>query len=279
MVEDIADQVTGALHEDRAFDDVTAALLPKTMQAKARIITREGMILCGRPWVEAVFVQLDAQVTLAWQGDDGDRFSENDLLCEITGPAWALLAGERTALNFLQTLSATATQAWEYSQVLIDGQTQLLDTRKTLPGWRLAQKYAVRCGGGHNHRHDLAEAYLIKENHLTAVDGIANAVQIAREQHPELLLEVEVETLDELKQALDQGVERVLLDNFDLDAMKQAVVLNKGRAQLEVSGNVTIKTLPAIAATGVDFVSVGAITKHIQAIDLSMQLELESSPS
>ncbi len=271
---DISEQVAQALREDCAENDVTAALLPEQTQASGRIITREAMVLCGCAWVEAVFAQIDEHIMLNWQGNDGDHFNAGAEICMIKGPAKGMLAGERTALNFLQTLSATATQTWAYSKALQGTSTQLLDTRKTLPGYRLAQKYAVSCGGGHNHRKNLAEAYLIKENHLASLGGVTAAVAEARAQHPEISLEVEVETLEELTEALELGVDRILLDNFQLAMLEKAVKLNDRRAELEVSGNVTLDNIAEIAKTGVDFISVGALTKHVNAIDLSMQLDL-----
>ncbi|TCO76177.1 carboxylating nicotinate-nucleotide diphosphorylase [Chromatocurvus halotolerans] len=263
--------VERALAEDVGSGDISARLIPEDSTASARVITREAGVLCGRPWATAVFAAVDARCELDWQAEDGDVLTPGQTLFTVHGPARALLTAERTALNFLQTLSGTATRCDEYRQRIADQHTRLLDTRKTLPGLRMAQKYAVSCGGCDNHRLGLFDAFLIKENHIAASGGIAAAVKAARGVAPELPVEVEVETLAELREAIHAGAERVMLDNFTLDAMREAVALTDGRCELEASGNVTLDTLPAIAATGVDFISIGALTKDVKTLDLSMR--------
>ncbi len=272
---EITSQVHQALSEDHAHNDVTADLLDPDLRARGEIKVRESVLLCGVAWVEAVFSQLDENIQIQWHGKDGHFFEADAVICTLEGPAKPLLSGERVALNFLQTLSGVATQTHQYCASLQGTNTKLLDTRKTLPGWRMAQKYAVRCGGGENHRLHLADAYLIKENHIIALGGLAQAVGAARLAHPDLLLEVEVETLDELDQALALGVNRIMLDNFDVPLMREAVVINNGRAKLEASGNIDNSSIAEIAASGVDYISVGALTKHIQAIDFSMRITLQ----
>ena len=264
--------VDAALREDLGSGDITAELLPETERATARVICREPGVLCGRPWVDAVFESIDARVELSWDLGDGDAIAEGAQLFEARGPARALLSGERTALNFLQTLSGTATRCRHYADLVGGTGVRLLDTRKTLPGLREAQKYAVRCGGCFNHRMGLYDAYLIKENHILACGGIHSAVLRAHEQAPGKAVEVEVETLDELDEAIDAGCDRVMLDNFSLDDLHEAVRRTDGRVELEASGNVTEDTLPTIATTGVDFISIGALTKDCKALDLSMRL-------
>lgn len=256
--------------------DITASLIPAAQLAEATIISREAAIICGTAWADEVFQQLDPSVTIEWQVQDGDSVAPNQLLCRLHGPARSLLTGERTALNFLQTLSGTATTTDHYVQHLNGSHTQLLDTRKTLPGLRLAQKYAVRCGGGQNHRIGLFDAFLIKENHIAAAGGILQAVQQAQHNFPGKPVEVEVESLAELEQALAAGADIIMLDNFSLSDTEQAVQLTQQRAKLEVSGNITSERLRELAATGVDFISSGALTKHVQAIDLSMRLQIVS---
>ena len=255
--------------------DITASLIPSSQQAQATIISREAAIICGTAWVDEVFQQLDPAVSIEWQVQDGDSVAANQLLCRLNGPARSLLTGERTALNFLQTLSGTATITDHYVQHLSGSHTQLLDTRKTLPGLRLAQKYAVRCGGGQNHRIGLFDAFLIKENHIAAAGGISQAVQQAHRNFPGKPVEVEVESLAELEQALAAGATIIMLDNFSLAEIQQAVQQTQQRAKLEVSGNITSERLRELAATGVDFISSGALTKHVQAIDLSMRLQID----
>lgn len=265
LAEDLGDL---PLHEG----DITASLIPVTQIATAHVITREDCILCGTAWVDEVFAQLSDQVVIQWFFKDGDKVAANSRLCEITGPARILLTGERTALNFMQTLSGTATTTARYVALLSGSNTRLLDTRKTLPGMRLAQKYAVLCGGGKNHRIGLYDAFLIKENHIAAAGGISAAVNAARTNFPGKPVEVEVEDLIELEQALAANADIIMLDNFPLSDIQQAVAINKGQAKLEVSGNVTSESLRALSATGVDYISSGALTKNVQAIDLSMRL-------
>jgi nicotinate-nucleotide pyrophosphorylase (carboxylating) len=278
LAEELRRAVAAALAEDLGqqnaeLGDITASLIPATQQAIATIITREDCVLCGSGFVNEVFLQLGNQVSIQWHATDGDHLSANSLICTLQGSARALLTGERTALNFLQLLSGTATTTAQYVRYLEGSNTRLLDTRKTLPGLRFAQKYAVSCGGGLNHRFGLFDAFLIKENHIAAAGSIAKAVQQARQNFPGKPVEVEVENLDELKQALAAGADIIMLDNFSTPEIRQAVLLNQGRAKLEVSGNITSERLSELAATGVDFISSGALTKHVQAIDLSMRLQ------
>ena len=263
------------LAEDVGSGDLTAAIVPVAAIASATVVTREPMVLCGREWFSAVFERLDASVAIAWRVEEGAEAEPDTELCHLRGPARALLTGERTALNLLQTLSGTATVARAYAKAVAGTGAKVLDTRKTLPGLRLAQKYAVRCGGCHNHRLGLYDGILIKENHILAAGSIANAVSAAKASGAGVPVEVEAETLDELQEALTAGAERVLLDDFPLDLMRKAVALTQGRAKLEVSGNVTLDSLRQIAETGVDYISVGALTKHVRAIDLSMRIVLD----
>ncbi|WOJ98396.1 carboxylating nicotinate-nucleotide diphosphorylase [Congregibacter brevis] len=264
--------VESALAEDIGTGDITANLLPADSLAEATIITRDAGILCGQQWVSRVFKRVDERINVHWSVADGDALTTGQILLTLEGPARGLLTAERTALNFLQTLSGTATRCREYADKVEGTGVRLLDTRKTLPGLRAAQKYAVRCGGCYNHRIGLYDAFLIKENHILACGGIPAAVLRARESAPGKPVEVEVESMDELAQAIEAECERVMLDNFDLDAMREAVKLNDGRAELEASGNVTLETLSAIAQTGVDFISIGALTKACDPLDLSMRL-------
>jgi len=273
---DIPETVARALQEDLGGDvdadrDITAQLLPQAAQAEARVITREAGVFCGKRWVEEVFIQLGNNVSIIWHVEDGQSLVADQLLFELKGPARLLLTAERTALNFVQTLSGVATAVNRYVALLSGSNTQLLDTRKTLPGLRTALKYAVLCGGGQNHRLGLSDAFLIKENHIIASGSVSKAVEKALWLHPDVPVEVEVESLSELQLALAAGADIIMLDNFTLAMMQQAVTLTAKRALLEVSGNVTETTLPQIAATGVDYVSVGALTKHVQALDLSMR--------
>jgi len=274
---DIPALVTQALGEDlggeaNANNDLTAQLLPQDKNATATIITREPGIFCGQRWLDEVFKQLAGdKITVKWHVKDGDKVSENQTLCELSGSARMLLTGERTALNFVQTLSGVATEVNHYVKILQGTKTQLLDTRKTLPGLRTALKYAVLCGGGSNHRLGLADAFLIKENHIIACGSIKAAVERALWIHADVPVEVEVESIDELQQALDAKADIIMLDNFTVPMMREAVALTAGRALLEVSGNVTEKTLREFAETGVDYISVGALTKHVRAMDLSMR--------
>lgn len=272
----IPEAVARALQEDLGGEvdanrDVTALLLPAEKQAVAKVITREAGVFCGKRWVEEVFIQLGNKVTLNWHVEDGQALVADQLLFELTGPARLLLTAERTALNFVQTLSGVATEVSRYVALLAGSETQLLDTRKTLPGLRTALKYAVLCGGGNNHRLGLSDAFLIKENHIIASGSVHNAVEKALWLSPDVPVEVEVESLAELQDAIDAGADIIMLDNFSLEMMHAAVALTHKRALLEVSGNVTETTLPQIAQTGVDYVSVGALTKHVRALDLSMR--------
>ncbi|CAF0891307.1 unnamed protein product [Adineta ricciae] len=264
-----------ALKEDIGDGDVTAQLIPKEQISKATVITREKAIICGVLWFDEVFRQLDPiNVTIDWLVKDGDRAQANDLLCTLEGPSRILLTGERTALNFLQFLSGIATRCRHYADLVQETKVQLRDTRKTIPGLRLAEKYAVTQGGCHNHRWGLYDAFLIKENHIAACDNnITKAVQRAREITSKKPIEVEVENLDELKQALDTNVEMILLDNMSLDEMRQAVQITNGRAKLEASGGINETTLCAVAQTGVDYIAIGTLTKDVKAIDLSMRFQ------
>jgi nicotinate-nucleotide pyrophosphorylase (carboxylating) len=268
--------VEHALAEDIGSGDVTADLLAAGAQASARVITREPATLAGRPWFDACFRALDASMQIAWAADDGAQIAANATLCTLRGSARALVGAERCALNFLQTLSATATLTAQYVAALRGARATILDTRKTLPGLRHAQKYAVRCGGGSNHRIGLFDAILIKENHIAAAGSLSAAVRAARAHHPQLLLEVEVENFDELGAAIAAGVDRIMLDEFSIDDIRRAVAEVAGRVPLEVSGSVNLGTLPALAATGVDYISIGALTKHVRAIDLSMRIAFDA---
>ncbi|MDW8844759.1 carboxylating nicotinate-nucleotide diphosphorylase [Erwinia sp. MMLR14_017] len=276
--DDIPPSVAQALREDLGGEvdpckDITASLLPAEATSHAIVITREAGIFCGKRWVEEVFIQLGNKTEITWHVDDGDKIMADQILFEITGPSALILTAERTALNFVQTLSGVATEVSRYVSILEGTRTQLLDTRKTLPGLRTALKYAVLCGGGANHRLGLSDAFLIKENHIIATGSIRDAVEKAFWLHPDVPVEVEVESLEELTQALDAGADIVMLDNFTVDQMREAVKLTDGRAQLEVSGNVTDETLRTFAETGVDYISVGALTKHVRALDLSMRFK------
>ena len=268
--------VQRALDEDIGSGDATADLLPAEAIATARVITREDAVIAGSAWFDGCFDLLDPQVKAKWECRDGDRVAANDLLCTLKGPARALVSGERCALNFLQALSGTATVTAKYVDAIRSTKATILDTRKTLPGLRIAQKYAVRCGGGSNHRIGLFDAMLIKENHIAAAGSLAGAVRAARERHPDLLLEVEVENFDELREALAASADRVMLDEFSLDDIRKAVAEVDGKTQLEVSGGVSLETVAALAATGVDFISIGALTKHVHAIDLSMRIVVDA---
>ena len=262
-----------ALREDIGTGDVTARLIAEDTQATARVISREAGILCGVDLVNAVFAELDSTLQVVWAGRDGDPIEADAELFTVSGNARAILTGERTALNFLQLLSGTATLAHHYAQLVADTSVRLLDTRKTIPGLRLAQKYAVTCGGCHNHRVGLYDAYLIKENHIEASGGIAKAVAAAREKTPDLPVEVEVESLEELRIALDAGADRIMLDNFAVGLLREAVAMAAGAAELEAPGNVSEQTIRSIAETGVDFISVGALTKCVTPLDLSMRFD------
>lgn len=271
----IAIDIERALAEDLGQGDATAGLLPIDAQAHAELTCRDAAVIAGTAWFDACFRWFDPAVRIDWQARDGDRVAPGSVICRLSGHARSLVTAERSALNFLQLLSATATTTADYVAAVAGTAVRVLDTRKTIPGLRLAQKYAVRCGGGHNQRMGLYDAILIKENHIIAAGSIAAAVQAARRLHPDLLLEVEVESLDELEQALQAGVDRIMLDNFELAQMREAVQHTAGRVPLEVSGNVDLRTIGEYARTGVDFISVGALTKHVHAIDLSLRLQLD----
>ena len=272
---DISAVVAAALAEDVGTGDLTADLIDPNRIARAQVIAREPATLCGCAWFDETFRQIDKRIRVSWHAYDAEAIDTNFVVCDLSGPARGLLTGERTALNFLQALSGTATATRTLADILAGTQTRVLDTRKTLPGLRLAQKYAVRCGGGENHRLGLYDAILIKENHIAAAGGIRKAVEAARKRSPRVPLEVEVENLDELVQALATDADRVMLDDFAITDVKRAVELRNAqtgrRKELEVSGGVSADGLAAIAATGVDYVSVGALTKHVRAIDFSMR--------
>jgi nicotinate-nucleotide pyrophosphorylase (carboxylating) len=271
----VSQTVATALQEDIGSGDLTAQLIPADRIARACVITREDAVLCGTAWFDEVFRQIDTRVAVTWSAHDGDRVRADQQLCALEGPARSLLTGERAALNFLQSLSATATVTRRYVDAIAGTQCRILDTRKTIPGLRIAQKYAVRCGGGTNHRIGLFDAILVKENHIAAAGSIANAVSEARRIAARVLLEVEVENLVQLREALDARVERILLDNFSLADLRTAVQTTRAhanaRTELEASGNMTLERLRTVADTGVDFISVGGLTKHVRAVDLSMR--------
>ena len=272
----IARQVAAALAEDLGAGDVTAALVPASQQVRAQIIAREPAILCGTDWADATFKQLDPSIRLDWQAHDGDALVPDRAVVKLAGLARPILTGERTALNFLQTLSATATAARRYVDTVAGTGCRILDTRKTLPGMRLAQKYAARCGGAQNHRLGLYDMVLLKENHIIAAGSIGGAVSMARRTSPGVPVEVEVESLGEFDQALDAGADIIMLDELSLDDMREAVKRNRAhgiKTKLEASGGVTLSTVREIALTGVDYISIGSITKHVLAVDLSMRLE------
>ncbi len=277
LAEDIAASVDRALSEDVGTGDVTADLIPPGTRAHASVVCRDEAILCGRAWFDRVFARLDRGIDIDWHAADGQRLAPGDRICTLAGPARPILTGERTALNFLQTLSGAATAAARYAAAVAHTRCRILDTRKTLPGLRLAQKYAVRCGGAVNHRVGLFDAILVKENHIIACGGINAAVRRARERSPGLPVEVEVEDAGELREALTAGADRVMLDNFDLAALREAVAITRAAntgAMLEASGGLEMEDIVAVAETGVDFVSVGALTKHVRAVDFSMRFEL-----
>jgi len=271
----IKNDIEHAFAEDLGPGDATAELLPAQARAHAELTCRESAVIAGIAWFEACFRRMDPDVQIIWQAADGQRVEAGSVICRLSGQARALVSAERTALNFLQLLSGTATRTASYVDAVKGTNTRLLDTRKTLPGLRVAQKYAVRCGGGYNQRMGLYDAILVKENHIIAAGSIASAVEAGRRLHPALMLEVEVENLDELAQAIDAGVDRIMLDNFSLPLMIEAVQFTAGRVPLEVSGNVELDTIADFAHTGVDFISVGALTKHVRAVDLSLRLRLD----
>lgn len=277
LPDDIAETVRCALAEDVGGGDLTAVLIPDGQMAHARVVTREDAVLCGAAWFDEVFHQLDVRARIAWKTSDGDAIRAGQALCRIEGPARAILTGERTALNFLQMLSGVATRTHSYVDAIRGTHAVILDTRKTVPGLRMAQKYAVRCGGGQNHRLGLYDGILIKENHIAAAGSIVAAIGAAKASAaPGLLVEIEVENLQQLREALAAGARRILLDNFDLEGLRAAVRETGARAQLEVSGGVTLAHVRAIAETGVDFISVGDLTKNLTAVDLSLRFEKTS---
>ena len=276
LQEDIRATVARVLREDVGSGDLTAGLISENSNIDATIITRDAMTMAGQPWVDEIYQQLNPQVVLNWQASDGDKVDAGGVICNLQGLARPILTGERAALNMLQMLSATATTTARYVHAVAGSDCQILDTRKTILGLRLAQKYAVRCGGGKNHRVGLFDAILIKENHILSSGGIGPAVKAARALHPDLPLEVEVESLAELRDALAEATERILLDNFSLETLSAAVAINRSEgnppAELEASGGLTLDEIAAVARTGVDYISVGALTKNVQAIDLSMRI-------
>ena len=269
----IEENVFNALKEDIGDGDITAELIPQDNISLATVISREDCVFCGLDWFEETYRQVDPETHIDWSVDDGDRIEAGQVLCTISGSSQKIVSGERAALNFVQMLSGTATLSAVYADTIKDTDCKVLDTRKTIPGLRMAQKYAVSCGGCENHRIGLFDAFLIKENHINACDGIANAVSEARFHNPDLPVEVEVENFDELQQAIDAGADRVLLDNFDTDMMKQAVETCKGKIITEASGNITLDNIHDVAVTGVDYISTGALTKDIKAVDLSMRFD------
>jgi len=273
LFEGLEETVRGALAEDIGDGDITAELIPAEREAMAQVICRENATICGEPWVNEVFRQVDPDIRLNWEKHDGDSIDPGDVVFTATGKARSLLTAERTALNFLQTLSSVATAAREIADQVQHTDVNILDTRKTIPGLRLAQKYAVQTGGCYNHRIGLYDAYLIKENHINASGGITQAIATARALHPDRKVEVEVETIEQLEEALTARADIVLLDNFTLDMLQEAVILNKGQAKLEASGGYDIKSAVVVAETGVDYISVGSLTKHIQATDFTMLFE------
>ncbi|MBB6340047.1 nicotinate-nucleotide pyrophosphorylase (carboxylating) [Pseudomonas fluvialis] len=274
LYDEIQRNVQLALQEDVGAGDITAQLIPAERMASARVITREAAVLCGSAWVNEVFRQLAPSVVVTWNAQDGDKVSADQTLFTLNGPARALLTGERSALNFVQSLSAVATRCRQYADLVEGTSVKLLDTRKTIPGLRLAQKYAVTCGGCHNHRIGLYDAFLIKENHIAACGGIAQAIASARQIAPGKPVEVEVESLEELQQALNASADIIMLDELSHADMRTAVQLTAGRAKLEASGGINDSTLRSVAETGVDYISIGTLTKDIKAIDLSMRLTM-----
>jgi nicotinate-nucleotide pyrophosphorylase (carboxylating) len=265
-------EIESYLEEDIGSGDITAAIIPETMTAEAEVVTREDMVLCGQAWFDAVFKYLDPSISIDWLAAEGEAVGKNTLLCRLSGAARGLLTGERSALNLLQTLSATATVARQYADAVAGTGCKILDTRKTIPGLRNAQKYAVACGGCHNHRIGLYDGVLIKENHIIAAGSIANAIQTARKLSS-VPVEVEVESMQEFREAVAAKPDRIMLDNFSLDDMVAAVKLNTG-IELEASGNIGLDNIRAVAETGVDYISIGALTKNIRAVDLSMRIKL-----
>ena len=271
---DIKEIVCQALAEDIGTGDLTAKLIPGSKQADAHVITRDDAILCGTAWFDEVFHQLDSTITIEWHANDSDSIQSGQTICQVRGPARSVLSGERMALNFLQLLSGTATQTRRYVDAINGTQAKILDTRKTLPALRNAQKYAVTCGGGYNHRMGLYDGILIKENHILAAGSITRAVQQAKATAPAgVMIEVEVEDLAEIKEARAVGSERLLLDNFDLETLRIAVAETRGRAKVEASGGITLENIRAVAETGVDYISIGVLTKEVVAVDYSMRFD------
>ncbi|MCC7461115.1 MAG: carboxylating nicotinate-nucleotide diphosphorylase [Gammaproteobacteria bacterium] len=276
LPEDLVEQVSRALREDIGPGDLTARLVPAGQAMRATILCREPAVLCGTPWADAAFRQVDGRIAVRWRSQDGERVAADAVIAEIAGPARGVLTAERTALNFLQLLSGTATVTRQYVDAVAGTGCRILDTRKTLPGLRSAQKYAVRCGGGSNHRMGLYDMVLIKENHIAAAGTIPIAVAAARRAAPDVRVEIETENLDEMEQALDAGADVIMLDEFSLEDLRTAVARNRAhsrRAELECSGGVSLEQLHTLAATGVDCISIGGLTKHVRAIDLSMRFE------
>jgi nicotinate-nucleotide pyrophosphorylase (carboxylating) len=277
---DLPEQVAAALREDIGGGDVTAALVPATQRVRGGVVTRESAVLAGRPWVDATFRHLDAHVQLTWHASDGEPVAANQVVFDIAGSARAVLTGERTAINFLQLLSATATVTRRYVDAVSGTGCTILDTRKTIPGLRSAQKYAVLCGGGHNHRMGLYDRVLIKENHIAAAGSLGGALRAARSHAPGITVEAEVESLAEFEEAVAAGPDIVLLDDFSLADLRTAVALNRARGRpvkLEASGSVSLETVRTVAQTGVDYISIGSLTKHVRAVDLSMRLEFTAA--
>ena len=274
LPDDIRDSVRRALAEDIGSGDLTAALISEDSRVRGYVITRDDGVLCGRAWFDEIFHQLDERVVITWKAQDGDNIHAGETLCHVHGPARAVLSGERMALNFLQLLSGVATQTRHYVDAIRGTGASILDTRKTLPGLRKAQKYAVTCGGGKNHRLGLFDGVLIKENHILAAGSITRAMQQAKASTPQgIPIEIEVENLQQLHEALAAGADSLLLDNFDLEALREAVAYTRGRATLEASGGITLENVRAIAETGVDFISIGVLTKNVRAVDLSMRFQ------
>lgn len=273
VADSIVDSVKRALQEDIGEGDLTAQLIEESVTAKATIISRQPAIFCGQPWASEVFSQLSPDINQSWKVRDGDEIQDGQTLCELSGPSRPILSGERTALNFLQTLSGTATRTQQFVSAVKGTNAKILDTRKTIPGLRLAQKYAVKCGGGNNHRMGLFDGILIKENHIEASGSLEKAIADALSINSNILVELEVETLDQLRKALDAGVKRLLLDNMTIEQLKQAVEITDKKAELEASGGVTINNVLEIAETGVDYISIGDLTKSIDAVDLSLRFD------
>lgn len=273
LSDSIAKSVKQALEEDIGSGDITAQLINEDSLSSASIIARESAVFCGRPWATEVFAQLDPSVLITWHVEDGDSIKPDQILCELRGLSRPILSGERTALNFLQTLSGTATLARQYVDKIAGTNSKILDTRKTIPGLRLAQKYAVQCAGGENHRIGLYDGVLIKENHIDACGSLDNAISKALSLKSDGLIEMEVETLEQLKTAVEKGIKRILLDNMNLEQLRQAVVIANKTVKLEASGGITLENVRAVAETGVDYISIGDITKNIHAIDLSLRFD------